>query len=334
MRSGALLGGVTAMLHRSRRHVSSDFSETRAFLADKGLQSRIAGRTAEPGFNARINAAYAGGFYLAYMEYGAEIEIDAPAERADYGLSIPIGGAMASVAAGDVIACTTARTVLASPGAPQRIMLAEGARRLALSFGRDAVRARLAALTGEPVRGEVTFAPVLDLSAGAGGLIAAQMALMVEEEDRGRGVFTDRLRISHIEDMLLTTLLLYQGHSHAAHLERPARRLARRDVRRAIGYIDANLEQPIRLEDLVAVSGAPGRSLNAHFREATGLSPMAYLRRERLRAARRALEIGQETSVTAVALRFGFGHVGRFASDYRAAYGEAPSETLLRSGRG
>ena len=34
------------------------------------------GRGADRGFRATINAAYSGGFYLAYMEYGAEIEID------------------------------------------------------------------------------------------------------------------------------------------------------------------------------------------------------------------------------------------------------------------
>lgn len=323
------------MLERHRRHASADFSETSAFLADKGLRSRIAGRRgADRGYRARINAAYSGGFYLAFMEYGADIEIDAPAERGDYGLSIPMSGAMASGGAGDPVACTLERTGLASPGAPQRIHLASGARRLALSVGRDAVRARLAALTGAPVRGEVTFSPMLDLSGGPGRLIAAQMALIVEEEERGRGIFTDRLRAAQVEDMLLTTLLLYQGHSHAGLLERPAPGPARREVRRAAEWIDAHLEEPIRLEELVAVSGVPGRTLTELFRAETGLPPMAWLRDARLRAARRALACGEEASVTATALRFGFGHAGRFAAAYREAFGESPSETLSRSGRG
>ncbi|WP_094783336.1 helix-turn-helix domain-containing protein [Paraburkholderia ribeironis] len=36
------------------------------------------------------------------------------------------------------------------------------------------------------------------------------------------------------------------------------------------------------------------------------------------------------TSVTDVALRLGFAHVGRFSADYRAAFGEPPAATLRR----
>ncbi len=36
-------------------------------------------------------------------------------------------------------------------------------------------------------------------------------------------------------------------------------------------------------------------------------------------------------TVTAAALRVGFGHMGRFARDYHAQYGQKPSETLARA---
>jgi len=39
----------------------------------------------------------------------------------------------------------------------------------------------------------------------------------------------------------------------------------------------------------------------------------------------------EPTTVTEVAIRFGFGELGRFASEYRAKFGENPSETLDRS---
>ena len=39
---------------------------------------------------------------------------------------------------------------------------------------------------------------------------------------------------------------------------------------------------------------------------------------------------GAET-VTDAAMRFGFRELGRFAVDYRAAFGESPSETLRRA---
>ncbi|WP_431934031.1 helix-turn-helix domain-containing protein [Nonomuraea jabiensis] len=39
-------------------------------------------------------------------------------------------------------------------------------------------------------------------------------------------------------------------------------------------------------------------------------------------------ETGSETTVTEVALRWGFTHLSRFASFYRETYGHAPSVTL------
>ena len=45
--------------------------------------------------------------------------------------------------------------------------------------------------------------------------------------------------------------------------------------------------------------------------------------------------MSREGLVTDTALRFGFGHLGRFSADYRQALGERPSETLrARTGLG
>jgi AraC-like DNA-binding protein len=43
-------------------------------------------------------------------------------------------------------------------------------------------------------------------------------------------------------------------------------------------------------------------------------------------------DAGADTTVTAVALRWGFGHLGRFAVAYRRKYGRSPSDTLRSGG--
>ncbi len=54
------------------------------------------------------------------------------------------------------------------------------------------------------------------------------------------------------------------------------------------------------------------------------------MKQRRLEAARVALQMAapESTSVTEVALRYGFGNPGRFAAEYHKAFGEYPSETL------
>ena len=64
--------------------------------------------------------------------------------------------------------------------------------------------------------------------------------------------------------------------------------------------------------------------------EALGLSPKQYTIAQRLRAVRAALLTAdpKTTTVTDVAMTFGFFELGRFAGRYRSAFGESPSATL------
>lgn len=102
-----------------------------------------------------------------------------------------------------------------------------------------------------------------------------------------------------------------------------------RDVKRAVALMRESLCQPLSMRSLAARCGVAERTLNQHFRNFVGLSPIQYLRRLRLAAARDALLGGRDGgSVTNVAETFGFNHFGRFAEQYRQLYGETPSATL------
>jgi AraC-like DNA-binding protein len=76
------------------------------------------------------------------------------------------------------------------------------------------------------------------------------------------------------------------------------------------------------------------RTLEYAFRETFDLTPLAFVRRRRLQAARRDLWRADptRTTVTRVALRHGFHHPSRFAAYYRRSFGESPSATLSRAG--
>ena len=71
--------------------------------------------------------------------------------------------------------------------------------------------------------------------------------------------------------------------------------------------------------------------LNTAFQEVTGDSPMQFIKRRRLNAARHALSSGETESVKSAALDHGFWHLGRFAHEYQNLFGERPSETLSRA---
>ena len=100
-------------------------------------------------------------------------------------------------------------------------------------------------------------------------------------------------------------------------------------------YIEANWRAPLDIETLAAVTGGSTRSIFKAFKEARGVSPMAFVKRVRLGHARRMLqELDEATSVIDVAFQCGFLNPGHFARDYRMAFGELPSETLRNIKRG
>jgi adenylate cyclase len=93
----------------------------------------------------------------------------------------------------------------------------------------------------------------------------------------------------------------------------------------------ANLARAVTTAELVRVSGVPERTLHKHFRAFVGCSPLAYSRRLRLAAAREELLAARVgSSVTEIAVRYGFGHLGRFSEQYRQSFREAPSSTMRR----
>lgn len=103
-------------------------------------------------------------------------------------------------------------------------------------------------------------------------------------------------------------------------------------VARAMEFIESGLARPIRLEDLCRHARVGIRVLQRIFRERLGVSPTQYVKARRLNAARRLLATGisPESSVSEIARRCGYTHLGRFSVDYRSHFGESPRQTLRR----
>ena len=107
-----------------------------------------------------------------------------------------------------------------------------------------------------------------------------------------------------------------------------------RTVRRAHALL-VDADRPLTVIDLCRELKVSRATLQRSFEQAYGIPPLAYMRMHRLNAARRALVAARGTAatVTSVAMNWGFFHLARFASDYRAQFGELPSATLAGTSR-
>jgi AraC family ethanolamine operon transcriptional activator len=130
-------------------------------------------------------------------------------------------------------------------------------------------------------------------------------------------------------EIALTDQLLAQT---APPEERPGNHWRRRIALEGKAYICERLEEELNLADLADAVGVSLRTLQYAFRETFGFSPAEFARRERLLRVRGQLRQGAgQATVTEVAMRYGFHHLGRFAESYRRTFGEKPSETLKRA---
>jgi AraC-like DNA-binding protein len=97
-------------------------------------------------------------------------------------------------------------------------------------------------------------------------------------------------------------------------------------------YALEHTAEPLRIRELCEATGVSERTLQYAFKQVLGMSPVTYLNRLRLHRVRRTLRAAdpEATTVTDVALRWGFWHVGDFSQAYKNCFGELPSDTLRR----
>jgi len=99
-------------------------------------------------------------------------------------------------------------------------------------------------------------------------------------------------------------------------------------VKRTRERIALSPAEPTTVATLCAELGVSRRTLQYCFHDVLGISPLAYLRAMRLNGVRAELQTAR--SVTEAAVNWGFWHLGQFSADYRAMFGERPSETFQR----
>ncbi len=87
------------------------------------------------------------------------------------------------------------------------------------------------------------------------------------------------------------------------------------------------------MSELCATANVSERTVQYAFQDIMGMSPLTYLHRLRLHRARDELRKAKSgsTTVTDVAMNWGFWHFGEFSRAYRNCFGEEPSNTLKRN---
>lgn len=261
------------------------------------------------------------------LRYGASVTV-APAgpQEGTFLVTLPISGSgRLRYGRDDAIA---ARGFLYVIGPYQRFQLdfESDYDQLVVRLDRRRVERVAAAITGAPDAAPVAIP--LSMGRTPPTFLALLEAILGHRDGADRPASERFTR--HLEEILIESLLLPYVEVSGGRAGAESR--SARIVARATEYVLAHWGQPVSLTAIAMACRTSVRSVQSAFRNELGTTPTAWLRVERLERARRELARTrpEESTVTEVAARNGFLHLGEFSRHYRDRFGESPSSTLRR----
>jgi len=206
-----------------------------------------------------------------------------------------------------------------------------GTRQLIKRIDRRLVERELQGLPGSDKTERIVFDPLPLENMARAGTVAHFARMLCDDLKNTTSGSEHPLIRDRIAAALVSTLLVSLPHNRQCALDAAATSIAPSIARRVERFIQENARHAIDLEDLVEVAGVSARALQMGFRRFRNTTPMTYLRAVRLELTRVELARARRNggSVASIAHLCGFGHLGRFAADYKAHFGESPSQTDL-----
>lgn len=268
-------------------------------------------------------------FFL--LRYGAAVHIK-PGELNGFMLfQVPLTGSAQIRVGKETVAASPRMGAIISPTLALQLDWSEGCEQMLVKIPRDRVEATCRNLIGrELTKGAIEFHPAVSLDGTSGRNWQYLLGSLLCNRELAREPHAGPL-IHAQEQSLIHHLLLCQASNYSEYLLRRPAAMPQRKLRVAEDYIASHLYELLTLEEIAHACGTGVRSFCMAFREHYQCSPMAYVRKARLEAAREALLLAQPgAQVTDIALACGFTHLGRFSISYRARYGETPLQTLKR----
>lgn len=312
--------------------VTRDVEEARDYITDVYIPHDLETRDGKV-LDFRLRYLASERLTVGHLVYGADAELLVPPMRDCYHMNLTLHG-QTMVSQGGRRACTRATSsgVLFNPTDPFTVRWSPDAVQYAVKLPRRSVEAHLSKLINQPVERPISFDLGVDLTSAAGQSLLSTVHFLRQELARPGGIATMPAARDQLESLVLTQLLLTIPNNYTDQLRAPEAPARHGHIRRVVDLIEAQPERDLTLAELADAAGTTARALQRGFKEVVGMSPTAYVRAVRLdRVHEELLHHCGTASVTDIAMKWGFFHLGRFAQQYRERFGVLPSQTARRA---
>lgn len=321
----ALPAGLVSATFRSR-----DFDEVRAHVGRMYCEHQMQMINRRSSLDLHTRGFECRALTIAEVAYGADVLVTPGSLDRFYLIQVPSRGRAWVSVDGRQHSCLPGFASVQNPERPIEMFWSADCRKTVLRYERASFERFAELYSGQPVRKALAMRPSVALG-DAAGVALRSMLESLASVSQFTGDKLPPIFKAHLETCFMSALLMMQTPDGIDAFEQNDRRAPPQAVRKVRDYLEAHAHEPVDLADLCEISGVPLRTLHHQFRRHLGLTPLQLLREIRLERARGdLLRAAPGTSVTAVALGWGFDHFGRFAASYRERFGESPRDTLQR----
>lgn len=270
---------------------------------------------------------------IGYIEYGTDVTIDIDASVLNsYSISLPISGEQELRKSNGLLMSDSDNGLIVSPYDQQELSITGNCRKIQVAIKCAAMRQVLEELLQRPAQQPIVFETRVGASEGAPAAWWRLVKYLLTEMEQARNFFGHISMARDIEKALIKGFILSQPNNYSDELAGLSQSRCPEYLFKAKQFIHEHACDEVDLDELGRAVGVSRFKLYDDFKKYFGLTPTLYLKRFRLEAVRQALlEGGSNENITAVAMRWGFNHLGRFSSDYKKLFLEVPSKTVERS---
>ena len=310
---------------------SRDLDEVRERVASFYCPHSLYLKSARGRLDTRYHRVSFGYISFNYLSYGADVSV-VPGEFKDfYMIEIPLSGSACINYGKNSVKSEASVGAVVSSLQPVSSEWSSDAKRLMVQIDRDTIERYATSILGHPLKNPLDFNLELDLSSSIGCGLRSYVEHITQQINEDNYFSKYHLVRRQVMRSILAMLLNGQANNYSEEMKAIETPGAPKHIQRAYDYIMVHYDKDIGIDDIVRVSGISSRSLFAGFKRYKGVSPMMALKTRRLQAVHDELkQLGPGETITRIAYKWGFSHMGNFAKDYQKMFGELPSETIQK----
>lgn len=279
-------------------------------------------------FYSSMHHVKAGRLSISRLEYGADVYIEPDHLEKFYLIQIPTQGyAEIEINQQKFISYTQVASLI-SPNQALKMRWHANSPQLILKIDKDDLLHHCQQHLPDAPHHLPLFEPKLDFSTQGGAYFLQLMRTLMEALSCEQHPLRHPMALQQFESSLFNALIYGQKNTLLARIEQAREQsISPYFIKRTEAFMRENLHSSLTIEALAQHAGVSVRTLFAGFKNFLNTTPMSYLKTLRFEQAHIELMQNEQISVTDVAFKWGFTHLGRFSQEYKHRYGELPSST-------